>query len=328
MNSLNTKEWRIIDHPGYAGTGKSGRDAARNRLYGQGNWRTAFRWGDGLVDRETALQLYEDAYFAHFSTHPEVLDGLCASACDVYDNAQSNVNSGCDYSVQETDATHLQDIAIRRCVLRLGRSFDGDHLVEIRGKNSEGFHLNPGRVPFHLPERIVERPGNPGWIQSGSIEDFWQSNKVLVVRESALRPVLTVDVIIRNKQGRILLIDRDTSPKGWALPGGKVEFGESLLDAARREIKEETGLEISFQEQREILDTPHRDPRHHMVSVVFLATANASARPIAGDGVKRARFFTPKGIPEQLVLDHRDVVDRYLKTIGGSRKKPEGDLSE
>jgi ADP-ribose pyrophosphatase YjhB (NUDIX family) len=310
--NLNTQEWQIMGSPGYAGTGKAARDADRDRLYGPGNWRTAFRWGEGLVDRDTALQLYEDAYYAHFSTHPAVLDGLCAAACDVYDNAQSNVNSGCDYSAQETNATHLQDIAIRRCVLRLGRTFDGDHLVEIRGKDSEGFHLNPGRVPFHLPERIVNRPGNPGWIQPGSIEDFWQSNKVLVVRTSALRPVLTVDVIIRNSQGRILLIDRNTSPTGWALPGGKVEFGESLRDAARREIKEETGLDISIQEQLEILDTPGRDPRHHMISVAFLAKAAEPARPMAGDGVNRARFFAQNGIPEQLVLDHRDVLDRYL----------------
>ena len=76
----------------------------------------------------------------------------------------------------------MQDIAIRRTVLRLGRKFEGDHLVQIRGRDSEGAKYNPGFVPFHLLDMIV-KPSLTGWWQENSIEDFYQSNKVLQVRK-------------------------------------------------------------------------------------------------------------------------------------------------
>src|SRR5262249_45053712 len=90
--------------------------------------------------------------------------------------------SGLDYHKQECPAIHLQDIAVRRCLKRLNRSFQGDHLVQIRGQDSEGFRLNPGKVPFHDPDGIL-RPSlaHEAWWEEDSIEDFWQSNKILQV---------------------------------------------------------------------------------------------------------------------------------------------------
>ena len=98
----------------------------------------------------------------------------------------TNVQSGLDYSIQEDTASHLHDIAVRNAVSRLGREFSGDHLVEIRGHTSEGYRLNPGQVPFHLPDKVLLPSQSAGtWWKSHSIEDFWQSNKVLVVRSGA-----------------------------------------------------------------------------------------------------------------------------------------------
>lgn len=309
---IDTSQWRIVASPGYAGVAKTRRNAARDKLYGPGNWQSAFLWGDYVVERAFALQLYEDAYLRFLSERDDLLEWLCATACDVYDNAPENVESGLDYDRQEAAATHLQDIAVRRALLRLGKAFRGNRLVEIRGKDSEGYLLNPGLVPFHLPHMIRHRQDLPGWIQPGSVEDFWQSNKVLVVRRHALRPMLTVDVIVRNDAGRILLVDRSTEPLGWALPGGKVEYGETLREAASREVLEETGLRVSIGERIDLRDSPSRDPRHHFVSIIFTAQAEEPSALAAGDGVKRARFFAPNGIPQSLVCDHSEILGRYL----------------
>jgi ADP-ribose pyrophosphatase YjhB (NUDIX family) len=313
---VDRAEWQAVGFPGYAGKAKSPRDALRDKLYGRGNWKTAFVWGDDLVERDFALQLYEDAYYEFFRGHPDTLQWLCKTASDVYDNAETNIDSGHDYSVQEADSIHLQDIAIRRSLIRLGRRFLGDHLVEVRGRDSEGYHLNPGQVPFHIPEMIQHREGNPEWIRAGSIEDFWQSNKVLVVRKSALRPILAVDVIVVNEDGGILLIDRSTEPAGWALPGGKVEYGESLRQAAEREVAEETGLQIDIQRQFAFYDAPERDPRHHFVSAVFLGKAAGSAKLSPGNGIRRARFFSQKGLPDRLVCDHQRILNDYFAELG------------
>ncbi|MCX5803690.1 MAG: NUDIX hydrolase, partial [Proteobacteria bacterium] len=82
-------------------------------------------------------------------------------------------------------------------------------------------------------------------------------------------PLLTVDIIIRYKGG-IVLIERKNPPPGWALPGGFVEVNESLEEAAIREAKEETSLDVKLIEQFHTYSKPGRDPRFHTVSVVFI----------------------------------------------------------
>ncbi len=130
-----------------------------------------------------AVALYEDAYCSFFLTNGLVLEQLIAAASNVYDNAPSNVASGFDYRKQETPDTHLQDIAIRRCLLRMGRWFEGTALTQIRSSAGGTFEaqLSPGRVPFHRPDLII-RPELEGWWERGSIESFYQSNKHLLVK--------------------------------------------------------------------------------------------------------------------------------------------------
>ncbi|MCX8022163.1 MAG: NUDIX hydrolase [Syntrophorhabdaceae bacterium] len=133
-------------------------------------------------------------------------------------------------------------------------------------------------------------------------------------------PLLTVDVVIRYNGG-IVLIERKNPPYGWALPGGFVEVGESLEEAAVREGKEETSLDIRLIEQFHAYSRPDRDPRFHTVSVVFIGdgTGNLKAR----DDAKKARIFSKENLPEDIAFDHRRILSDYFFYMAtGKRPAP------
>lgn len=124
---------------------------------------------------------------------------------------------------------------------------------------------------------------------------------------SMRNPRLTVDgVIIHN--GRLLLIRRGTPPfrDDWALPGGFVEYGETVETAVQREVREETGLETSIRQLVGVYSDPDRDPRGHTVSVAFLL-AVGSGSPQSGDDAAEARWFSLDELPE-LAFDHAKIV--------------------
>lgn len=177
---LDEGRYTAAERPGFFGFHKERRKAALRERYP--DHRIAYRWGDRWITRTGALQLYEDAYHAFLTANPELTAWLVSAAADVYDTAPSNVDAGLDYLAQSPDAaTHLQDIAVRRCLARMGKWFQGRRLIRIRGLDSEGYALNPGIVPFHLPEMIVQPEIDMDWVLPGSIESFWQSNKYAVV---------------------------------------------------------------------------------------------------------------------------------------------------
>ncbi|HEC78621.1 MAG TPA: NUDIX hydrolase [candidate division WOR-3 bacterium] len=122
-------------------------------------------------------------------------------------------------------------------------------------------------------------------------------------------PIPTVDIIIESADG-VILIKRKNPPYGWAIPGGFIDYGESAEEAARREAREETGLEIKELKQFHTYSAPDRDPRHHTISVVF--TAKAEGRPIAGDDAAELGIFTKDTLPEQLAFDHRKILEDYF----------------
>lgn len=122
-------------------------------------------------------------------------------------------------------------------------------------------------------------------------------------------PVPTVDIII-ELAGGIVLIERKNEPDGWALPGGFVDYGESLEDAARREALEETSLNVRLKNQLHAYSDPRRDPRKHTLSVVFVAEAEGA--PEAKDDAKGAGVFTEKDLPEPIVFDHRQIIMDYF----------------
>jgi ADP-ribose pyrophosphatase YjhB (NUDIX family) len=134
-------------------------------------------------------------------------------------------------------------------------------------------------------------------------------------------PLVTVDIIIELADSHIVLIERKNPPHGWALPGGFVDYGESLESAAAREAKEETSLDVTLTEQFYTYSDPARDPRHHTVSTVFIATAEGV--PQGADDAKAAREFGEQGLPAPLVFDHAQILRDYFnfkKT--GRRPKP------
>jgi len=134
-------------------------------------------------------------------------------------------------------------------------------------------------------------------------------------------PVPTVDIIIET-QGGFVLIERKNEPYGWAIPGGFVDYGESVADAAIREAREETSLDVNLQAALGVYSNPSRDPRQHTISTVFIASARGM--PAAGDDAKNAAVYTNlKEIPHTVVFDHRKILEDYeawkhMRTKGGT----------
>jgi ADP-ribose pyrophosphatase YjhB (NUDIX family) len=122
-------------------------------------------------------------------------------------------------------------------------------------------------------------------------------------------PMLTVDIIIQVPKG-IVLIERKNYPKGWALPGGFVDYGETIRQAAVREAKEETSLDVMLTRHFHTYTDPKRDPRGYTISAVFIA--DAKGIPKARSDAKNVRIFTKKTIPKKMAFDHRKILRDYF----------------
>jgi ADP-ribose pyrophosphatase YjhB (NUDIX family) len=130
------------------------------------------------------------------------------------------------------------------------------------------------------------------------------------------QPRLTVDAVVFGAHGGVLLIERKHEPPGWALPGGFVDPGETLEEAVTRELAEETGLRALDVAQFHTYSEPHRDPRHHTVSTIFLVRAEGELR--AGDDAVRAEFFPLGDLPFPIAFDHERILEdvaRYQDEI-------------
>lgn len=180
--------WKVVGRPGYFGRRRNQKIAQYNADFGEGNWKLAwyapFATGTNFLDFEQACKrLYEDSYLVWFRQNMEEIDKICTYG-ECIDNAPSNVQSGVDYTKQEAFSTHIQDIAVRNVLAKLGRKFEGpkDKILVIRSADSDGFKYGPGNIPFFEASWILQPSKCPGWANAGSVEDFWQSNKVLIVR--------------------------------------------------------------------------------------------------------------------------------------------------
>jgi 8-oxo-dGTP diphosphatase len=126
------------------------------------------------------------------------------------------------------------------------------------------------------------------------------------------QPRLTVDVLIELGEGRdIVLVRRKNPPFGWALPGGFVDEGETVEEAARREAKEETCLEVELIRQFHVYSDPGRDPRGHTVSVVFVGRAEGIPR--GADDAKEAIAFPRNALPRELAFDHAQILKDFIQ---------------
>ena len=128
--------------------------------------------------------------------------------------------------------------------------------------------------------------------------------------KSYRNPLPTVDIIIEFNGG-IILIDRKNEPYGWAIPGGFVDYGESLEDAACREAEEETSLVISNLRLVGCYSDPNRDKRSHNISTVFAACGEGV--PQAADDALSLAIFPPDKLPDKLCFDHGKILDDYCR---------------
>jgi len=128
-------------------------------------------------------------------------------------------------------------------------------------------------------------------------------------------PIPTVDIII-EVSGGIVLVKRKNEPLGWALPGGFVDYGESLEHAAVREAGEETSLAVSNLRLLGCYSDPRRDSRHHTITTVYVARGEGTPR--AGDDAAGIGIFPLSGLPEPLCFDHAQIVADY-----GQRREEE-----
>ena len=132
-------------------------------------------------------------------------------------------------------------------------------------------------------------------------------------------PIPTVDIIIELADG-IVLIKRKNPPYGWALPGGFVDYGESLEEAAVREAREETSLDVQLVRQLHTYSDPARDARFHTISTVFIA--KASGTPRAADDAVEIGVFKRDDMPSPLCFDHSRILEDYFSLMSLPAKKP------
>lgn len=126
-------------------------------------------------------------------------------------------------------------------------------------------------------------------------------------------PYVTVDVIIELAEG-IVLIERSNPPYGLALPGGFVDYGETLEEAAIREVKEETNLNLENLRQFHTYSDPSRDPRFHTISTVFIAQGKGI--PKAGDDAKAVKIISYSDLLKRdYAFAHKKVIEEYLKNF-------------
>jgi 8-oxo-dGTP diphosphatase len=130
------------------------------------------------------------------------------------------------------------------------------------------------------------------------------------------KPKLAADIVVLNDKGEILLVERKWKPHGWALPGGHVEYGESVAQAASRELREETGLIVDPTDLTLLGEwsNPNRDPRGHVISLAYLAKSYTGELK-AADDAKNVKFFKAEVLKLKDIFafpDHANIIGAGL----------------
>jgi 8-oxo-dGTP diphosphatase len=122
-------------------------------------------------------------------------------------------------------------------------------------------------------------------------------------------PPVAADVITEIGD-KIVLIERKNFPLGWAIPGGFVDFGETVEQAAMREAREEISLEVEIRALLGVYSRPDRDPRGQTITIVYIA--RAGGEPRAADDAKTVALFDPRKPPSPLAFDHAEILVDYV----------------
>jgi 8-oxo-dGTP diphosphatase len=134
-------------------------------------------------------------------------------------------------------------------------------------------------------------------------------------------PLPTTDAVIADPRGRVVLVMRKNEPRGWALPGGFVDWGEEIGAACRREAKEETGLDVELVAQLFTYSDPRRDPRKHTISTVFACKSRGGTLE-AGDDAVDAKWFAEADVPwDELCFDHAEILRDYFAWVRTGQKR-------
>lgn len=132
-------------------------------------------------------------------------------------------------------------------------------------------------------------------------------------------PAPTTDVIIYNPERGIVVISRKNIPHGFALPGGFIDEGESAESAAKREMLEETGLDVRLKGLLGVYSHPDRDPRRHTMSVAYVGEALDPDKLRAGDDAGAAAFYSLDALPAPFVFDHKKIIRDFMEYLAGKR---------
>ena len=129
-------------------------------------------------------------------------------------------------------------------------------------------------------------------------------------------PTVTVDMVLFKQNRQILLIQRRKPPyqNSWALPGGKLDTGESVEQAAQRELREETGITDAVLHQAGVFSNPQRDPRGHFISVAFYGVVEPETCAVAGDDANAAQWFSLSHLPP-LAFDHEQIIQTIIENV-------------
>lgn len=132
-------------------------------------------------------------------------------------------------------------------------------------------------------------------------------------------PTPTADVVIYDPERGVVIIRRKNIPHGYALPGGFIDEGEMAETAAKREMLEETGLDVELTGLLGVYSRPDRDPRQHTITTAFTGRAKNPEALKAGDDASAAAWYKLDNLPEPLVFDHKKILADFAETLAGKR---------